>query len=87
MPYISSGDREGLDKILAKMTKLTAGELCYCIVRLLDHTFRFDARPGYSDLALVLGILESAKLEIYRRVVAPYEDEAIERNGDVFDLS
>ena len=30
------------------------------------------------------GALESAKLEFYRRVVAPYEDEKMNLNGDVY---
>lgn len=32
----------------------------------------------------VLAALEAAKLEFYRRQVAPYEDKKIESNGDVF---
>lgn len=32
----------------------------------------------------ILGVLECVKLELYRRVAAPYEDRKIEENGDVF---
>ena len=31
-------------------------------------------------------MLECAKLELYRRVAAPYEDEKIDQNGDVYDV-
>lgn len=34
----------------------------------------------------IMGTLESAKTEFTRRVVAPYEDDAIKRNGDLYDL-
>jgi len=32
----------------------------------------------------MLGSVEAAKLEIYRRLIAPYEDTKIKENGDVF---
>ena len=31
-----------------------------------------------------MGALECAKLELYRRVAAPYEDVKIMENGDVY---
>ena len=37
----------------------------------------------YWKLALILGTLVCCVFEIYRRVVAPYEEECIEKNGDV----
>ena len=37
----------------------------------------------YQTFNDVTGALENAKLEIYRRMVAPYEDEKIVENGDV----
>jgi len=36
----------------------------------------------YWILALILGSLVCCVFELYRRVVAKYEDECIERNGD-----
>ena len=46
----------------------------------------YIARFGcyYTHLNSVMGVLESAKLEFYRRVVAPYEDKKIEENGDIY---
>ncbi len=35
----------------------------------------------YND---ILGALEGAKLELYRRQIGPYEETAIKRNGDVY---
>jgi len=37
----------------------------------------------YWIFALFIGTLICCVLEIYRRLVAPYEDKAIEKNGDV----
>jgi hypothetical protein len=39
--------------------------------------------PRYRDYHAVIGALEAAKLEFYRRQVAPYEDGKIAENGDV----
>lgn len=60
----------------------TAGELNYAITMLLRRYY--DAGPSYSRANDVLGALEGAKLEFYRRVVAPYEDKKIAANGDVY---
>jgi len=35
----------------------------------------------------IIGALECAKLELYRRVAAPYEDDKIAENGDVYTQS
>jgi hypothetical protein len=35
----------------------------------------------YND---VIGALECCKLELYRRMVAPYENTKIKENGDVY---
>lgn len=37
----------------------------------------------YADYNEVIGVLESCKLEFYRRHVAAYEDRKIKENGDV----
>ena len=38
----------------------------------------------YAHLNEALGALESAKLELYRRLAAPYEDEKKSETGDVY---
>ena len=35
----------------------------------------------------LIGVLECAKLELYRRLVTPYEDIKITDNGDVYGSS
>jgi hypothetical protein len=39
---------------------------------------------NYALLNELIGVLECAKLELYRRVASPYEDEKIQSNGDVY---
>lgn len=39
----------------------------------------------YSTFNDIIGALEAAKIEFYDRIVRPYEDKAIKRNGDIYD--
>jgi hypothetical protein len=38
----------------------------------------------YAHLNEVIGALECAKLELYRRIAVPYEDQKITESGDVY---
>lgn len=86
MPYITSGDRLELDNLMR--TAKTPGELNYEITKLLlmylADTCPINRDPNYTDYNAVIGVLESCKLEFYRRAVAPYEDVKIKENGDVY---
>ena len=82
MPYISTEDRNDLDN--GAMPE-TAGELNYMISALLDD-YLVGKGKNYANINEVIGMLECAKLELYRRVAAPYEDEKIDQNGDVYDV-
>lgn len=82
MPYIKQFDRDGLNR--GDWSPSNAGELNYAITRLiLDYMDISDA--NYHDYNEVVGVLESVKLEFYRRSVVPYEDKKIGENGDVYD--
>ena len=61
----------------------TVGELNYAIT---DQCLRFLQREdaSYANINDVIGALECAKLELYRRVAVPYEDEKCKQNGDVY---
>ena len=58
-----------------------SGQLNYAITRLV-HLYLTE-EYNYSRLNETIGVLECAKLELYRRVVAVYEESKIEQNGDV----
>lgn len=80
MPYIQENDRPALNTQLFH-ADLTPGELTYVIYRLAKSFTRKN--NGFFGFALVIGCLMCATFEIYRRVVAPYEDKKIIENGDV----
>ena len=79
MPYIIKERRLPWDELDPE----TSGELNYyftklCKVYLGKHGFSYKT---FND---IIGALESAKLEFYRRIAAPYENDKCEKNGDVF---
>ena len=80
-PYIAPITRQIWENKFPQM--LGAGELAYVITRAC-LTYLEDANLDYSSYAQVVGILETVKLELYRRMVVPYEDRKCQENGDVF---
>ena len=77
MPYIPQKRRSLMS------TPETPGELNFMITELLTMYIRNNSK-SYSTLNDVIGVLECAKLELYRRVASPYEDEKMKLNGDVY---
>lgn len=83
MPYIEPQDRL---HILADEKSISSpGELNYFISTLVNW-YISEKGKNYSTLNEVVGVLECAKLELYRRIIAPYEDIKIEQNGDVYTV-
>lgn len=80
MPYIIQDDRNRID---GGTEPTTAGELNYLITMKID-SYLNQKGISYTNLNEVVGVLECAKLEIYRRLASNYEDEKIEENGDVY---
>ena len=60
----------------------TPGELNYVITSLVDAYLKDNV--CYRTLNEAIGVLECAKLELYRRIAAPYEDAKCAENGDVY---
>jgi hypothetical protein len=88
MPYIKPEDRERMS-VMDVCRAGTPGELNYQITKLcLGYIARrFDVegiKLNYQAINDIVGALEGAKLEFYRRVAAPYEDTKIKENGDVY---
>jgi len=79
MPYINKGIRASLET----RPPNTAGELNYAITRIIRDYVR-DNGLNYQVINDLMGALEGAKLEFYRRLAAPYEDGKINDNGDVY---
>jgi len=85
VPYVLPEDRKWLDAILKDFFgefDLEAGQLNYLISRMLAD--QILAQECYARFNELVGMLECAKLEFYRRVIAPYEDAKIIKNGDVY---
>lgn len=82
MPYISNlHTRKKLDVLVKKFCNTVwhfTGNLNYFLFKLAICSCQ-----NYEDYRNFIGELEVAKLEIYRRQIAPYEDKKIKENGDV----
>ena len=86
MPYIRSIDRDRLDYITDTIlnTGITsAGEMNYLFTIIANEYLNRNGK-NYQYINDVVGALEGAKQEFYRRVAAPYEDIKITENGDVY---
>jgi hypothetical protein len=81
MPYIRSVARESIDAYGIGAVS-SVGDLNYFITTSCDHYLGKDL--SYAKINEVIGALECVKLEMYRRLAAPYEDQKIVENGDVY---
>lgn len=79
MPYI---DRETRDKVHNSWPR-TVGELNYTLHTVMAY-YIDDKGLNYQTINDCIGVLECMKLELYRRLAAPYEDRKIKENGDVY---
>ena len=85
MPYIPTEDRPAIDEHISAIEYLSIGELNYAITSLIqDYLREVDNHMAYSDINEVIGVLECAKMELYRRIAVPYEERKIKENGDVY---
>lgn len=88
MPYIHYTDRikfEGekdVGEVVAK-DGFTAGQLNYLISTLCLLYLRTNG-VSYNTINSIVGVLECAKQEFYRRIAVPYEQEKIKTNGDIY---
>ena len=87
MPYIKQEDRKRYDEAINELTEAMggafgrAGHLNYIISRL---TWAFlGKKPNYARHNEAVGVLTCASFELYRRRVAPYENEKVGENGDL----
>jgi hypothetical protein len=71
MPYVDQGVRAALD---SGVSASTPGELNYKITTICEGYLALKSR-SYTTLNEIIGALECAKLEYYRRILTPYEDQ------------
>jgi hypothetical protein len=91
MPYITQEARVPYEKAIENIVELLAllraetdveGHFNYVVSSIMK---RYIKKTGnkYYKCNKFSGALNCIHSEFYRRVVAPYEDEAIKKNGDI----
>lgn len=98
MPYIKQEDRKILDprieNVFGSLMRTATfenndqlcGELNYIIFRLakmLCDQEMWGGERRYARMNAIIGAIESAKAEFQRRIIAPYENEKMDENGDI----
>lgn len=86
MPYIKPISRNMLKSTVDAIDfnpPITVGDLNYIITKACKAYMQKQIHINYQSYNDVIGALECCKLEMYRRSIAPYEDEKIKENGDV----
>ena len=81
MPYVTESRRNARTR--EKPT--AAGDVNYdmtCIV--LEYLAEHGT--SYTSINAMIGALECAKMELYRRIATPYEIAKISANGDVYGV-
>ena len=92
MPYIKKELRGYLGHAVRTLAGLIhrrpdtgrAGMVNYAISYLVSLLIR-EQGCSYALLNELIGALECAKLELYRRLVVEHEEEKIKQNGDIFN--
>jgi len=90
MPYIKPESKGKFKAVLfpfkvsADLNRLSAGDLNYLLTAIIDRQLDNANYARYNE---IMGALECCKLELYRRMIAPYEDKKKKENGDVYTNS
>lgn len=94
MPYIKQELRDDIDDSLRELIDdirscayaddrdTLKGVLTYVLTSLLINILT-EHGLSYSRFSDIVGTLECAKMEIYRRAIASYEDYCVQNNGDI----
>jgi len=82
VPYIKQADRKRL-QLPGDLVAQTPGELNY-LITILAQSYLAKHGTSYETINAIVGALECAKAEFYRRVATPYEERKIAENGNVY---
>ena len=95
MPYLPEDHKQEIEKVIdlehtadylaSKNTSDFAGAINYINYKIVKARVAYDggAFKRYVHFAVWVGTMICCVLEVYRRLIGPYEDEAIKKNGDV----
>lgn len=85
MPYVKKDLR---DKIISdsrlECKEFSTGALNFTLSANINF-YLMAHGLSYQTINDVIGALEGAKMEFYRRVAVPYEQKKLKENGDVYD--
>jgi len=82
MPYITNDKRIIMDEVVKAMDMCNVkadGDLNYILFKYC----KYYISPSYNNYKNFCGELRQCATEIERKLLGPYEDKAIFRNGDV----
>ena len=92
MPYTKEEYREEVDNAVSDIINYlnlcsdreVDGDINYIITRIVvEGCLGADGKMSYTRGSNMIKALECSKLEIYRRLLGPYEDAKVFENGDV----
>lgn len=85
MPYITNSEKEKIDKgfVALHLSELNnAGSLNYAIHQVIAQ-YISQNQESYQTYNDIVGALDCAKMELYRRLISEYEDKKMAQNKDV----
>jgi|TARA_B100000035_G_scaffold58292_1_gene46590 hypothetical protein len=85
MPYIPKSEKDRVDKGLLALHLSdinNAGALNYAVHQVIAK-YISQNKEDYQTYNDIIGVLDCAKMELYRRVISDYEDKKILQNKDV----
>ena len=91
MPYIPKTRRKEYEKAISRIVYFLTnveendakGELNYIIFSIIKRYIDEKGLRYFRAQDFIGGTLTCCQMELYRRILGPYEDKAIEKNGDV----
>ena len=91
MPYIKQESRPQFDNEIESLVKKATnpknenrdGDANYIISRIVAGIFKPEGGWRYYAIARAMGCFVCAMFELYMRIARPYEDKAIQTNGDI----
>lgn len=85
MPYPNQEQRDKVYNggVMEPYMIETTGQLNFAISTLLIN-YIATKKLSYQTINDIIGALEGAKMEFYRRVAVPYEEQKIKENGDIY---
>jgi hypothetical protein len=93
VPYIDRESREIIDDRLETLIEqmqqsgCVKGDVNYAVCRLVLGVLKPTGGWRYTSLSNAISVLRDAECELRRRLLDPYEDGAIAKNGDVPEIN